>query len=279
MKQKNYNDDYDYDYHPPSSLSAYKPYKEWAKTSLPKEIKKPIEHFRKCINCNKEFSVNSEKLSQKFCSRNCCTSYRSKLKTNYNLQNKINKEIKEFNEKTSSYNVTKENIKSFSDFLIFNDLIEKNTINSEVLPREYESTLKFNGFNIHILKKDKRISKLTKPEKIFFDYLLFNKLEQRKDFFYQYKVFNYKVDFYFPKLNLGIEIDGDYWHANPAKYHETSMMHYPSGDIPASEVWNKNKIREEKIKEQIDLVRFWESEVLTKSFEDKTFAILESIYL
>ena len=246
MKQKNYNDDYDYDYKPPSSLSAYVPYKEWAKTNKSKS------------------SLNNTKIS--------------KVKS-YSLQEKINKEIEEFNEKTSSYNITKENIKSFSDFLNFYDLIEKNTINGEVLPREYESTLIFKGFNIHILKKDKTKvrSKITKPEKIFFDFLLFNNLEQHKDFFYQYRVFNYKVDFYFPKINLGIEIDGDYWHANPAKYKETDKMHYPHGDIPAKEVWEKNQIREEKIKEKIDLIRFWESEVLTKLFEEKTMEILESL--
>jgi very-short-patch-repair endonuclease len=275
MKQKNYNDDYDYDYRPPSSLSAYIPFKEWSETSLPFEVNK--SHFKKCVNCNERFSVNNKKSSQKFCSIKCSSNYRSKLKSNYNLQNKINKEIEEFNKKTSSYNIAKENIKSFSDYLSYCNLIEKNTVNNEILPREYESTLKFDGFNIHIVKKDRTKSKLTKPEKLFYDYLIFNNLEIRKDFYYQYRVFNYRVDFYFPKLNLGIEIDGDYWHANPSKYKETDIMHYPHGDFPAIEVWNKNKIREEKIKEKIKLLRFWESEILNKEFEQQTYSILESL--
>lgn len=44
------------------------------------------------------------------------------------------------------------------------------------------------------------------------------------DFIRNKKVKNYFVDFYIPKFNLGIEVDGDFWHCNPDKF-ENDYFH------------------------------------------------------
>ena len=139
--------------------------------------------------------------------------------------------------------------------------------------RDSEYLLIASNFSIKQLKNYKG----TKPENLFKEYLLLNNLIQGQDFFYQYRIFNYRVDFYFPKINLGIEIDGDYWHANPMKYKETDIIRYPFGKMPAKQVWEKNQLREEKIKEKIKLIRFWESDILSKMFEEKIYTLLESL--
>jgi very-short-patch-repair endonuclease len=56
------------------------------------------------------------------------------------------------------------------------------------------------------------------------------------------------VDFYFPKYNLIIEADGDYWHANPSKYDRNEMIKYPGNRILSAEsVWETDKIRRDFI--------------------------------
>lgn len=56
--------------------------------------------------------------------------------------------------------------------------------------------------------------RMSYPEKSFMDYLIKEGLEKEKDFFQQKKVNRYHVDFYFPLINLVIEIDGKRWHTN-----------------------------------------------------------------
>lgn len=70
------------------------------------------------------------------------------------------------------------------------------------------------------------------------------------DYIHQYdKISNLYVDFFIPNLNLVLEIHGDYWHANPKKYNADEKIKYPGGRIiAASDVWNKDKLRVEKIK-------------------------------
>jgi very-short-patch-repair endonuclease len=63
-------------------------------------------------------------------------------------------------------------------------------------------------------------------------------------------------DFYVPEFNLIIEVDGDYYHGNPAKYarHELNAM-------------QKKNRRRDRTKTKLatqsnyDLLRFWETDI------------------
>ncbi len=37
----------------------------------------------------------------------------------------------------------------------------------------------------------------------------------------------YAYDFKLVDTNILLEINGDYWHANPVKYHANDIIHYP----------------------------------------------------
>lgn len=83
----------------------------------------------------------------------------------------------------------------------------------------------------------------------------------------KYKIWITKVhykeyDAYVPSKKLLIEVDGDYWHGNPAIYTElneqqTKMVH---NDIFKEELAKQNGM---------ELVRFWQSEVETEQFLSK----------
>ena len=51
---------------------------------------------------------------------------------------------------------------------------------------------------------------------------------------------NNKIYFYdltFPKYKKIIEINGDYWHANPIKYHHDDIIKFPNSIKIASDIW------------------------------------------
>lgn len=69
-------------------------------------------------------------------------------------------------------------------------------------------------------------------------------------------------DIYIPQLNLIIEYNGDFWHANPRIYNANDIMAYPGGPITAKERWQAeaNKLDLAK-KTNHNIIVIWESEV------------------
>jgi G:T-mismatch repair DNA endonuclease (very short patch repair protein) len=83
------------------------------------------------------------------------------------------------------------------------------------------------------------------------------------NFISQYSGFDkYYVDIFIPEMNLVLEVDGDFWHANPKKYSETDILNFPSGPKAAKEVWEKDRIRQEVIESYGVIVRrIFQSEI------------------
>jgi len=77
-------------------------------------------------------------------------------------------------------------------------------------------------------------SKNTKPELLFKNILeeLNLKFEQQKS------IGKYKCDFYIPDYKLIVEIDGDYWHANPSLFKETDLI--GPKNIIARDIWKSD---------------------------------------
>ena len=90
----------------------------------------------------------------------------------------------------------------------------------------------------------------------------------------QYKVGTKYYDFYLPKYNLLLEIDGDFWHANPKKFQKLSLM----------QVKNKqNDIYKNCLAAlgKFNMIRFWEHDInknpnLVKSKLLKKIFLIES---
>jgi len=66
----------------------------------------------------------------------------------------------------------------------------------------------------------------TKPESQIKEELIKRGYKESTDFIHQYKFMNkFMCDFCFPKQKVIIEVDGDFWHANPNKYPDQSKLH------------------------------------------------------
>lgn len=52
-------------------------------------------------------------------------------------------------------------------------------------------------------------------------------------------------DFYLPDLNLILEFNGDYWHANPNKYYAGTMLTFVyGGALPVEAIWARDAARQ-----------------------------------
>jgi G:T-mismatch repair DNA endonuclease (very short patch repair protein) len=84
------------------------------------------------------------------------------------------------------------------------------------------------------------------------------------EYIHQYdKISSIYIDFFIPKANLALEIHGDYWHANPKKYKPDEEIKYPGNrTIKASEIWDKDRKRVEKIKSLgYSVIELFESDI------------------
>lgn len=86
------------------------------------------------------------------------------------------------------------------------------------------------------------------PEKVFREYLDSIGLKKDIDYIKQYKIEKYFIDFYFPKFNLGVEIDGERWHNLESE---------------------KEIDREMVIKKYIKLKRFFAKVIIKRNFESE----------
>ena len=126
------------------------------------------------------------------------------------------------------------------------------------------------GASQNLEKKASKMSKkMTKPEREMNQILTELKVE-----FEPQKVVGFKIyDFYVPQSNLLIEVDGDYFHANPDVYTE--------GDLNSMQ---KRNVKNDEFKDTLAngrgyiLTRVWESD-LAKKYEEVKDSIKKQLGL
>jgi len=109
--------------------------------------------------------------------------------------------------------------------------------------------------------------RISKAEKEIADFLKENKIEFVPQ--YQIQGISYIYDFYIPKLNLIIEYQGDYWHANPMKYNSGSLIKIKNvGETLVDDIWKKDKKKFDLAVEKGYVVNYiWESDYKKSNLE------------
>lgn len=75
----------------------------------------------------------------------------------------------------------------------------------------------------------------------------------------RWKSYDAKID------NVLIEIHGNYWHANPNIYEETTVFQFPKSNVTAKEIWELDKYKESIANiHGYTLLTIWESEIKNK---------------
>jgi very-short-patch-repair endonuclease len=105
-------------------------------------------------------------------------------------------------------------------------------------------------------------SRNTKPEILFMNILDNLCLS----FTTQKRVGKYICDFYLPDYNLIVEIDGNYWHANPEIYKSTDII--GPKRFSAQKIWEKDNNKSAYIlNKNFNLLRYWENDIKNISYE------------
>ncbi len=88
----------------------------------------------------------------------------------------------------------------------------------------------------------------------------------------------YLIDFYIKELNIGIEFNGDIWHANPIKYSANDKPISFQNDYTAEYIWEKDKIKNEYLKTKLNkLIIIWESDFYKDGIDNTIDKILKII--
>jgi len=101
----------------------------------------------------------------------------------------------------------------------------------------------------------------TLPERIIKEEIIKRGYKEETDFIHQYKFMNkFMCDFCFPQQKVIIEVDGDFWHANPKKFPAQNKLH-----LHQIRGINRDKSKSAYIS-KVDngswtLIRLWESDI------------------
>lgn len=75
--------------------------------------------------------------------------------------------------------------------------------------------------------------------------------------------------------NLLIEVNGDFWHANPRLYHATDII---IGDKTAKDIWDKDLRKSLSIQPNYKLLVYWEMDINSLSDNQLFEKLIEDIY-
>ncbi|MCK9574820.1 MAG: very short patch repair endonuclease [Clostridia bacterium] len=69
-------------------------------------------------------------------------------------------------------------------------------------------------------------------------------------------------DFRFDKTKILLEVQGDFWHANPSKYCANDVLKHPGSWVTAQQLWEKDKMKNDiALSYGYKVLYLWESEI------------------
>jgi very-short-patch-repair endonuclease len=223
-------------------------------------LKKESNEIISCYNCGKNFQ-SYKRDKRKFCNNSCSAQFNNTGRIlSEETKNKITIGVKNYNKK----NVTE---KPKPNCLVCGKKVKKNhniycssecqkscLIYKEKLSKNMKDKFKKNP-ELHPNRLCAGI-KESYPEKFFREFIEKKGLTKDLDFIQQFKFDIYYVDFFFPKLNLCVEIDGE-------RFHDENSL--------------KEIVRESKIKENYTLKRYKVKMLLKKEYENDILKIINNL--
>lgn len=211
----------------------------------------------KCEVCKVLFEVHPSKYKNQsyfLCSRNCYKKHRSNVYVGKNLYNYH--DIKRECSEPSCSNQFK---------------IAQHQLDKEKMFCSQECYWKYRKENyaeVYYIDNN-RIE--TIPERKVREFLQENKIE----FIQECRLDKYFMDFYLPEYDCGLEVYGDYWHANPNIYgFEEGKKKLHNQQIGK---WEYDSTRKIKLEESIKkLIIIWEYDI-NNNFENRMGAVIKEI--
>jgi hypothetical protein len=88
---------------------------------------------------------------------------------------------------------------------------------------------------------------------------------------FKFNKYFHKYDIHILNTNILLEINGDFWHANPKLYKSDDELNFPrKNKIKALDIWNKDKKNiEYAISENYIVIQLWESDIYEYEKQNK----------
>lgn len=228
-----------------------------------------VKFFKfKVRNCSEARKIADLEIKETLISRygvdNCSKSDKIKEKKkktflkNYNVDNifKI-KDFKSIYEEAilSKYNISIDEIRSSSLKKMWNS-------------RTPEQKIEFLEKSLWSKNPTRKAVNQSKLEKIVIKSLVDLNYEIDTSFFIQRdKKHWYFYDVFIKQLNVLVEVNGDFYHANPRKYSSSDVIKYLYGDRTAEEIWKKDKKKKEFAEMHgYSVCYIWEDEIKRNKF-------------
>jgi len=126
-------------------------------------------------------------------------------------------------------------------------------LEKSLLSEQCRSRNMCNRDGAHISKAETRISDLLTEMGVTHERQLCLKRGQKR-FYY---------DLHIPSLNLVIEFNGDYWHANPSLYQADDIIPFSFAGVCAKDIWEKDRVKLDWAREKgYRVCVIWEQETL-----------------
>lgn len=244
--------------------------------NIPEEEASKWKKYNYAVTLNNLISKYGEKIGKEKWKHYC--DKQSETNTFEYKKNKYGWDEKQFKEYNISRSVTKKNlIKKHGEIKgmeIWNSYIEKQSYSCKAVYfiekyGEEEGLNKFDVFNKSRLMNYSPIS-----EKLFdiinqkLEYKYTLKYAEFEKLFVDEKLNKfYYLDCYIVELNVGIEFNGDVYHANPEIYTENDKPN-PFRDLTSKELWDLEETRNNFLKTKLnDLIIVWEKDVRNYGIE------------
>ncbi|WJV20684.1 hypothetical protein QU593_09740 [Rossellomorea marisflavi] len=230
------------------------------KTKVPDSFKGKITV--QCHICQKDCQKHESvvnKNTYNFCSRECYSKYRASLKGERSFSyNRANVNCSNCNEDFTVIKSTENNKNHFCSRECYAQYRsdhysgENHSMFGVKRPRETIEKMRIStAYRIANNQFPQTNTSINRITKTMLDELSIQCIEEK-----QFKF--YAMDFYLPKLNLGIEVMGDYWHANPQKYEDYDSLN----DIQKKDIKrDKSKRTYMRNHENINVLYLWEEDV------------------
>jgi len=157
----------------------------------------------------------------------------------------------------------KEHYEWIKNELFFNKNIDMNLLkNDDVLESEFRKLIGvyYTHWNNLIDEEKNEIMNNHKPiESKVSSCLDKLNLTYTKNFKIGIKKFDLKLD----NTYILIEVNDDFWHANPKKYSKSDVMEFPFKKVRAVTIWNKDRIKKKYAESKgYKLITIWENDII-----------------
>lgn len=120
-----------------------------------------------------------------------------------------------------------------------------------------------------IINSHKKRYRKTSIEKIIENFLIENNINYKYNF-----IDKYQYDFLLKDFNIIIEVQGDYWHANPLYYSDSNINLRPLNETQKYKII-LDKEKNNYIKDKYKIVYIWETDIKNKKYKEILWNLLK----